>query len=153
APTYGSMDIGPAHFVLLDSETSVQPGSLQYIFANRDLAAHQDKPLFVLLHRPLFSSGAHGGDTSIQEALAPMFQRYGVDVVFQGHDHHYERSEPINGVTYIVTGGAGAPLRSVSGAPWTRVKESTHHFLVVEASASRVRVIAKRSDGSQLDSF
>ena len=153
APTYGSMDLGPAHFVMLDTETAVVPGSPQYVFAEHDLAANHDKPLFVLLHRPLFSSGMHGGNPAIQQALGPLFQRYGVDVVFQGHDHHYERTEPINGVTYIVTGGAGAPLHDAAGGPWTMVKEASHHFMVVEANGTRVHVMAKRSDGSQLDSF
>lgn len=153
--TWGSMDIGPVHFVLIDTEEIVTPGSPQYAFIERDLAAHQSKALVVLLHKPLFSSGWHGGaeNPRIAASLAPLFQRYGVDVVFQGHDHHYERSNPINGVTYVVTGGAGAPLRGVGRSAWTAVAESVNHYIMVEASASRLRVVATRLDGSQLDAF
>jgi hypothetical protein len=107
----------------------------------------------VVLHRPLFSTGQHGGNPALQRALAPLFQRYGVDVVFQGHDHHYERSEPINGVTYVVTGGGGAPLRGAAGAAWTAVKESAYHYVTVQASPTRIRVVARRLDGTQLDAF
>jgi hypothetical protein len=151
--TYGSVDLGPVHFVLIDSESSVDRGSPQYAFVARDLAANEARPVFVLTHRPLFSSGYHGGDRGMQQALAPLFQRYGVDVVLQGHDHDYERSAPINGVTYVVTGGAGAPLRGVRPSEWTRVAESVHHFVTVDASTTRVHVRATRLDGSTLDDF
>jgi len=56
----------------------------------------------------------------VQDALVPLFEQYGVDMVFNGHDHHYERTCPIRagqcssaqegGVVYYVTGGGGAPL-------------------------------------------
>ena len=33
----------------------------------------------------------------------PLFERYGVQIVFPGHEHEYQRTDPVNGVTYIVT--------------------------------------------------
>jgi hypothetical protein len=52
-----------------------------------------------------------------------------------------------------VTGGAGAPLYQVGRSPWTMVSEAVHHYLTVDVSASRIRVVATRLDGSQLDAF
>lgn len=151
--SWGAMDVGVAHIVVVDTEAPLEPGSPQYDFVRRDLAAHAGRPLFVVMHRPAFSSGMHGGDPRVRHALAPLFQRYGVDLVFQGHDHHYERSKPINGVTYVVTGGAGAPLHGTRPNAWTTVSEASHHYLLVEASATRISVVAKRLDGTQLDAF
>lgn len=154
-PTWGSLDIGPAHFLLLDTESSLAVGTPQYQFVQRDLSAHQGKPLFVLMHRPMFSSGWHGGaqNPGLAATLAPLFQKYGVDVVFQGHDHDYERSRPINGVTYVVTGGAGAPLRGVGRSEWTAISESVSHFVMVDVRPTWIRVTATRLDGTQLDAF
>jgi predicted phosphodiesterase len=153
--TYGSVDLGPAHFLLVDSESPLTAGTPQYAFIERDLQAHQGGPLFVLLHRPLYSSGFHGGaeKPEINATLAPLFEKHGVDVVFQGHDHHYERTQVINGVTYVVTGGAGAPLRSVGRSAFTVTSESVHHYLMVEASPTKIRVTATRLDGTPLDAF
>ena len=53
--------------------------------------------------------------------LVPLFEQYGVDVVFNGHDHHYERSYK-DGVYYIVTGGGGVvgfePRALLEAWPW-----------------------------------
>ena len=54
------------------------------------------------MHRPPFSSGKHGGHEATLEAFVPLFEEYGVDLVLAGHDHNYERTESIGGVTYIV---------------------------------------------------
>lgn len=150
---YGSVDVGPAHFVLIDTEQPLSRGTRQYDFIQSDLAAHVDQPLIAVLHKPLFSTGRHGGDRVVHDALGPLFQRYGVDLVLQGHDHDYERSMPINGVTYVVTGGAGAPLFGAAGAPWTAVKESVFHYLTIDASATKLHIVATRLDGTQLDAF
>jgi len=51
----------------------------------------------------------------VREALTPLFERYGVDIVFNGHHHNYQRSL-VHGVTYIVTGGGGAPIYRIRRA-------------------------------------
>ncbi len=63
-------------------------------------------------HHPPFSSGSrHGSDEKIREALHPLFIKHGVDVVFTGHDHFYERTKPQDGITYFVA-GAGGKIRA-----------------------------------------
>jgi hypothetical protein len=51
-----------------------------------------------------------------------------VQLVLAGHDHDYQRSEPIGAVTYVVSGGA-AKLRPANRAEFTEVAWSTHHFV------------------------
>jgi 3',5'-cyclic AMP phosphodiesterase CpdA len=59
-------------------------------------------------HHPLYSSGSfHGASTELRLALEPLFVKYGVQVVFAGHEHVYERMKPQNGITYFTEGAAG----------------------------------------------
>lgn len=110
---YYSFDWGDAHFVALDSNRGYGPGSLMLQWLASDLAASTAKWKFVFFHHALFTAGPHRNDSTLpalKQALEPLFAQYGVDVVFNGHDHDYERSEPQNGVIYIVSGGGGYDL-------------------------------------------
>src|SRR5262249_59556531 len=62
-------------------------------------------------HHPLYSNGGrHGPSVDLRVVLEPMFVKYGVTVVYSGHDHIYERLKPQKGITYFVS-GAGGQLR------------------------------------------
>lgn len=62
-------------------------------------------------HHPPYSSGeTHGSDTKLREQLEPLFVKYGVDAVFTGHEHFYERIKPQKGIAYFISGSA-AKLR------------------------------------------
>jgi len=59
-------------------------------------------------HHPIYSDGGrHGSDVSLRVALEPLLTKYGIDVVFSGHDHVYERIKPQHGITYFVAGSGG----------------------------------------------
>jgi predicted MPP superfamily phosphohydrolase len=59
-------------------------------------------------HHPLYSDGArHGSEVELRVVLEPLFVKYGVSVVFSGHDHIYERIKPQKGITYFVNGSSG----------------------------------------------
>jgi hypothetical protein len=63
-------------------------------------------------HHPIYSSGEkHGSEEDLQVLVEPLFLQHGVDVVFSGHEHFYERLKPQKGIHYI-TQGAGAKLRA-----------------------------------------
>ncbi len=61
----------------------------------------------MFLHKSPYGSSRHGGDAKVREDLEPLFVKHAVDLVFSGHDHVYERTIPIRGVTYVVSGGGG----------------------------------------------
>jgi predicted phosphodiesterase len=68
-------------------------------------------------HHPLYSSGKyHGSALDLRKVLEPLFVKYGVDVVFAGHDHVYERVVPQRGIYYFTEGASGS-LRSGNLAP------------------------------------
>jgi len=116
---YYSFDWGNAHFVALDTNQDYGAGSTQYNWMVNDLQANTQPWKFAFFHHPAYSSGIHSSTLEVQTHLVPVFETHGVDVVFNGHDHHYERTCPIlngacttpqdGGVVYYVTGGAGAP--------------------------------------------
>ena len=62
-------------------------------------------------HHPLYSDGGrHGSEVDLRVRLEPLFVKYGVNVVYSGHDHIYERVRPQKGISYFVS-GAGGELR------------------------------------------
>ena len=76
---------------------------------------------------------------------SPLFERYGVQLVVSGHDHDYQRSVPINGVVYLVTGGA-AGTRRTGEEDFTAVSFSWHHFVELAVSRDRLVVRAVNQD-------
>jgi hypothetical protein len=65
-------------------------------------------------HHPLYSSGEkHGSDLELRKVLEPLLMSHGVDVVFAGHEHFYERLKPQNGIQYFIL-GSSAKLRKGS---------------------------------------
>ncbi|HEX8071802.1 MAG TPA: metallophosphoesterase [Pyrinomonadaceae bacterium] len=61
-------------------------------------------------HPPYSSGGKHGSDTKLREVVEPIFLKYGVNAVFAGHEHFYERLKPQKGIYYFIS-GAGGKLR------------------------------------------
>ena len=85
------------------------------------LQASHERFIFVFSHYPPWSSGYHGTmheRTSIEprENILPLMKKYHATAFISGHDHDYERSEPPDGVTCIVSGGAGR--RSIRKCPF-----------------------------------
>jgi hypothetical protein len=160
---YYSFDWGDAHFVALNTTQDYSLASAQYQWLVRDLQANTGHWTFVFFHHPAYSSGAEGSRPAVQSHLVPLFEAQGVDVVFTGHDHHYERTCPIRsgacttaqdgGVVYFVTGGGGAPLRDVSGAWFTAHKASTHHFLRAWLVGCSLQIEAVGTRGEILDRY
>ena len=61
-----------------------------------------------VFHHPLYSDGGrHGSNVELRVLLEPLLVRYGVSVVFAGHEHIYERTAPQKGITYFVAGSGG----------------------------------------------
>lgn len=59
-------------------------------------------------HHPPYSSGKrHGSDEKLRKVVEPLFLSHGIDVVFTGHEHFYERIKPQQGIYYFVTGAGG----------------------------------------------
>ncbi len=149
---YYSFDYGNAHFVSLDTNISYSAGSAQYTWFVNDLQSTTKPWRFVYFHHPPYSSSLHGSNTTVRAQLCPVIEANGVQMVFNGHDHDYERSY-VNGVTYIVTGGGGAPLYSAGTSSWTQFSASEYHAYKVSITGNNSTLEAIKPDGTVIDSF
>lgn len=118
---------------------------------------------FLNNHRPFYSASTrHGSAQDLQDDWGPIVDRHGVDLVFNGHDHNYERSRPIRqgavvpfgeGTIYTVIAGVGAPLYDNGAQWWTETSEKVGSFAIIRVSGDRLEFTAYRVDGTQLDRF
>ena len=87
------------------------------------------------LHHPVYTSGRYTlAARGIRFALESAFVNGGIDVVFSGHEHIYERADMQNGILYFVTGGAGS-LREGDAKPSpliARGYDRDYHFMLAE---------------------
>ena len=145
-----SFDYGRVHFVALDTESDYQT---QADWLDKDLAASKLPWKVVYMHRPMYSSGEHGSDTTLRGKLAPVLQRHGVQLVLAGHDHDYERMIPQNGVNYVVTGGGGIGTRPVGKSSFTAFANDVIHFVYVEVGVDELVLHAIDATGKEFDSM
>ncbi len=152
---YYSFDWGNAHFVALDSELYYDDGGgdpeRQKAWLERDLGETRQPWKFVFFHRPPYSSSEHGSDLVVREDLEPILARHGIDLVFSGHDHDYERTVQIKGVTYLVTGGGGKDLYEAGESEWTAFSRSVHHAVRVRVDGDRLRLEAVEPNDAVVD--
>ena len=101
-------------------------------------------------HHQIYSSGHYGLNQPFIETLTPLFQKYGVQLYINGHDHHYERTNPINGTTYMIT-GSGAGTRPVGRSEWTVYSAEQLGFAAYEVYGDRILITAIGTDGQVFD--
>jgi hypothetical protein len=195
---YYAFDVGPARFYVLDADwtdsnvgTSTlygqdylnhwAPGDAEYEWLKADLAAHPGGLKFATFHFPLHSDNAtETSDTMLQgtNGLEGLLAANGVDIVFNGHAHMYERNAPVIGsmVSYV-TGGGGATLEPTAGHGCTSVDlysigwdptagvgsrcgtgattpaspSQVYHFLHVSVSGTDVTVAPENALGTVFD--
>lgn len=102
---YYSIDNGNLHLVMLDSETvSRSSDGAMASWLKKDLASNKKPWVIVAFHTPPYSDGGHKSDDDwdsngrlkeMRENFVPIFDKYGVDLVLNGHSHGYERSKLI----------------------------------------------------------
>ena len=117
---YYSFVAGNALFVVLDSYLKGEDRRItgeQYAWLEQVLAASKQRHTFIVVHHPLFpekGKGKHHGNSldrhpGDRDRLHTLFRKYGVTMVFNGHEHLYLRKD-VDGIPYVTAGGGGAPL-------------------------------------------
>jgi len=153
AGRYYSLDVGNMHFVSLFSESDIEA---QMAWLTRDLqaAAYNTNITWIIpfFHRPPYTKGNHGPNETIKTNWCPIFVQYGVDMVFNGHNHSYERTVPIRGIPYVITGGGGASLYSVEYEPdFHAAVTACYHYTSMQVTGAVMQYQAIRSDGLIFD--
>jgi len=156
--TWYTVILPDMRFIVLDSNASLSPDSPQYRWLIDELSSdeHGERYLFVVLHHPIYNSTA-GGHTEDEKGLIPTIENLlvtaGVDLVFAGHVHAYERLEN-NGVTYLIAGGGGAGLYAQKKrSDQSLLYEMKHHYVRLMSGNDGLLVEAVAIDGSVIDSF
>lgn len=134
----------------LDSNQPDNPDQLAWL--ETTLANNDATWIIATMHHPPYSGGYHGSSDNVRNAFSPLLEAHRVDLVLAGHEHDYQRFQPVNGTTYIVS-GAGAKLRPAARAEFTEVAWSTHHFLDINIYPDEMTVTAINHDGEAFDAI
>ncbi len=145
---YWAQEYGDVLIVGIDSNEIDDPEQLKFL--EGALASTDATWRIVAVHHPPYSAGYQGSSVDVRETLAPLLQRFGVQLVLSGHDHDYQRSVPIDGVTYVVSGGASGTRRTGEDE-FTEVAYSWHNFVDIAVTGDRLVLRAVGQDGSVFD--
>jgi hypothetical protein len=116
---------------------------------------HDDWKIAYFHHPPYSSGDRHGSDTRLREVLEPLFIKYNVSIVLNGHDHFYERIKPQNGIVYFVVGSGGQLRRGNidKRSPITaRGFDTDQAFMAVEINGDEMYFNAISRQGQIVDS-
>ena len=144
---------GDARFFALDSNYMDQA---QQEWVEKELSASKNKWKIAFFHHPLYSSGEkHGSQVDLRATLEPLFLKYGVSVVFSGHEHFYERLKPQNGITYFTSGGAAKLLEgNISSTSEMTAKgfDTDRSYMLIEIADKTMYFQALSRKGELVDS-
>jgi acid phosphatase type 7 len=145
-------DRGQVRFFSLDSTQSLQPGSPQWQWLERELSQAWTGWKVVFMHHPLRSGLASRDQPELAAQLGTLMGRHGVDLLLVGHDHAYDRSRPINdyGTVQVTAGNGGRmlyPYRTRQ-PDWSAHREVIHGHVDVEVTPGALVVRHVRRDGT-----
>ena len=151
-------DYGPVRYFCADSVSRGLRTKDQLKLITADAKASEARWKFVSYHVPSVNFGGHWSAWGYPDAL-PSLAKAGVDFVLTGHSHQYERFWPIapplgtegGYVTYITTGGGGAPLYDVVPSLYHAKAEDIHHFCLFEIKGNKLTMDAIDIDGKIID--
>lgn len=170
---YYSYRYGNADFFVVDTNKSVRPDSEQYKWLDKSLSQSTATWKFVYHHHPCWSSDDNDyGDTKKgirrqgdlnARSLTSLYEKYKVDIVFNGHIHLYERTWPLtgdkvdrkNGVIYITSGGGGGSLEDFDPLPtWFKAQlRVDFHCCYVNIHRNKLEFKAFDQNGHLFDQF
>jgi 3',5'-cyclic AMP phosphodiesterase CpdA len=157
-PEEYSFDYGNAHFIALDTNRLPSEYGEQEAWLRKDLAAHQSATWrIVFFHHPIHTcvdKPARRVESAERAArLEPIFKSGKVQLVINGHDHDYQH-HVASGIHYIVTGGGGAPLYSVTpNTPFVKVAKEAHHHCEITVNGSALSLRAIEPGGKIIEEF
>ena len=118
--------------------------------------ANSDSPWKIaFFHHPLYSSGGrHGSEVDLRTQLEPLFLEHGVNLVFAGHEHFYERLKPQKGIYYFTVGGS-AKLRAgdIRKTAMTEFGfDSDYSYMLAEIAGDEMHFQTLSRSGKRIDS-
>lgn len=139
-----------AQFFVLDTNSNAD-WNRQLAWLEQELSRSNALWKIVYGHHPIYSSGRYGTNAAFVNLLTPLFKKYGVQLYINGHEHDYERTQPIDGTTYLITGIGGAALRPVGRSEWTAFSTSQFGFSALEVYDDRMEIQGIGTDDQVFD--
>ena len=142
---------GAVAFFALDSNY-LDPKQLDWL--DQNLKSSQGTWKICFFHHPLYNDGRHhGADLDLRTQLVPLFQRYGVNAVFSGHEHVYERMKPENDIYYFVLGNSGKLMTHDLRESGERMKgfDTDRGFMIVEIAGDKLYFQVISRTGETID--
>lgn len=136
-------------FFALDTNTNAD-WEKQLKWLEEELSFSNSPWKVVFGHHPVYASGVYGSNPAFIKSFTPLFQKYGVQLYINGHEHHYERTRSINGTTYLICGG-GAGTRPVGRSEWTEYSAEKLSFAAYEVYADRIEISGIGTDNRVFD--
>ncbi len=166
--TWYSFDCGALHVTVVDSCIGGEDKTAMLKWLGKDLARSKATWKLVAYHYPTLDASTSRVSWGKSD-IAPLFHRHGVDIVFSGHVHSYQRFKPVyipgvdekKPVTYIVTGGGGAPFYKVPQHETHLASAMDFHAMFFTAWTDRkgktplhhLACIVKNAQGKIIDRF
>ncbi len=156
-----SFEFGNMHVAVIDTEpyedntTATMNEINAWLSAN--LAAATQQWRVVILHRPPFTTrgdpSGHDDNARVKQHIVPILKARGVHVVLQGHNHWYERMNPVDGTTYFTIGGSGAWLYPYTARKdySARLYNERHSYMMMEVEGGRMRIEQINDLGEVID--
>lgn len=147
---------GNVRLLSLDSNEKWERDDAQHRWLRDELARARDDSriewIFAFMHHGPISSGRHGNHERMAALeIGETLREAGVDLVFSGHDHMYERGDA-GGLKYVVSGGGGAPLYRVNRRhPSQLAFQLKHHYVRITIDGSRLEMTTVGVDGQVLE--
>ena len=151
--------------IILDSNHS-QPIVSQTDWLAEQLEERKSRPaLFACYHRPTYGTRVKRDELGIRTQWVPLFERFGVDAVFENDHHTYKRTLPLlrgevvkeGGVLFLGDGAWGVRTRKIPKSthdlPYVASAQEKRHLIVVDVSGSKIRYTAKEANGNVIDEY
>lgn len=138
-------------FFALDSNY-MDPEQVKWL--EKELSSSGSDWKIAFFHHPLYSSGKHGSQEALRRVIEPLFLKYGVNAVFAGHEHFYERIKPQKGIQHFVS-GAAAKLREsdIRRTPLTEKGfDRDLSFMLIELTPEQMQFQVISRQGETVDS-
>lgn len=147
---YRTFRKGNARFFVLDSNY-MDPDQVRWL--EKELQASGSDWKIAYFHHPLYTAATRGGNVELRTTLEPVFAKYGVDVVFTGHEHLYERVKPQKGIQYFVAGGSAKLRRGDlrKNAQTAAGFDSDRSFMLVEIAGDELYFQTISRTGATVD--
>lgn len=147
-----------SQMIILDEASA----KVQYDWLEKVLKENTKLWTVITFHHPIFSTAKSRDNKEFRERFKPLFDKYHIDLVLQGHDHTYSRGQNLprglsgreaSGPVYLVS-VAGPKMYKVDGAKWMNVSlENTQLFQVIHIDGKNLKFEAYKTSGELFDAF